>query len=393
MVQQTSSKWKNAVRQSSTRITVVDLHYNHQPLPVATNLAVSSGSITIDRGATNRRAGSLVLVEPDLVTQNTMKTLEPYGLEVLIRQGIRYSDGSEEFVNVGIFVIDTIEWDESTGAVPTVTIYDRSYWFQEQSSSTGSKDFGGHKNSFAIQQMLDQSVFNLAGTVTSEVDPTTVSAGDIYLVDKNSLIGTSSDTTIPGGAPMQDTFWNDIVTQATAMGCEIFFEADGVNVILERTLKVTNQFVSTIDAGPMGNLISADRQLSRQGAYNAVQMTGALASNAASTATPPSVFVYDSEPSSPTYYFGPFGRIVLPATSTATDKTVLLTQATTLLQQGLGLTNSVTVSIIPDAALDPGDRIQINFLNGDTEYHMIQTITLDLAGGPMSITTLGMNQL
>lgn len=391
----TSDIWKDAVRESGRRITVADLYYNHQPVPTLMNLEVISCSTTIDLNAANRRTGSITLANTDLVTENTTASLEPYGFEIGIRSGVVYPDTTTELVKVGMFPFETTEWADEAGSIPTLTLYDRSYLFATQSSQNGWTDYAGRTYLYAIANMLTTSALNFVATVSAKVDPTTVGAGDIYLVVDAAT--QAKDIKVPGGAPIQGaTYWDNMTAFAAVLGAHIYFDVDGVNLICEQipVLDDTDtDYVATVDVGERGNMLAAQRSLSRNGAYNAVQATGPLPANAATAQIPPSVFVYDSNPKSKTYYYGPFGKIVLPVTSdTITTKTGLLAFANTTLKKGLGLAKSVAITVLADASLNVGDIIKVSFLDGTSELHMILTIEHDHVSGVMSLTTYSQNQ-
>lgn len=391
-----SARWANAVKDPGLRLTVVDLYYGHQPLPVLEGLEVISGSITSDLSSQTRRSGSITLANTDLLTTDTSLSLEPYGLELGIRWGVRYPDGTEEFVRVGVFPFTVTTWNEGEGKIPTLTLSDRSYSVSTQSSRGGTEDYGGQKAVFAIGDLLDKSTFILAGTSTTPVDPLTVGNGEVWLIVDTAT--SNLDYKLPGGAPMQSNFWDDISALADSLNAQIYFSEDGVNVILKQKSilsKTATAFDFKVKTGAYGVMVDSARTLSRDGSWNGVFATGALAANAASTATPPSVFVFDGDPSSPTLYpGGSFGKIVNVVTNDKiTSKAKLLDWANTVLAQGLGLARSSGITMLADARVEPGDVAQVTYLDESTELHMVQTCTLDLVAGTMSLSTIGQNQI
>lgn len=392
-----------AVKESGNIITHADLYYNRMKVPIVTDLEVISGTITIDMTSAQRRSGTLLLADTDLISLNAQRTLEPYGLEIGIRIGVQYPDGDLEFVPIGIFQITDIQFSEEDGGLPNLTIVDRSHWLAEQSSKTGVEDYTAQSTFFAIQDLLTKSVFINVSQVTSKVDPASLPPDTIVLVVDS---GNLTDIKIPGGTPMDGgSFWDDIQTLATSLGAEVFFDPDGSNVILRKVPDITNKntnadAVLTVASGDYGTLIGDTKGLSRSGAYNAVQMTGVLPANAASTATPPTVFVYDSDPTSVTFYDitggtnSGFGRIVFATTSdTMTTTTQLNAAATALLKKGLGLTKTLSVTMLCNPALDVADIIEVIHEDATTDLAMVSQISLDLAGGPMGLTTICPNQI
>lgn len=395
MISTSGARWTNQTRSSGQRICKVDLYYNKQPTPILTDLEVVSGSLTVDSTAANRRTGSIVLANTDLLTSNPNLSVEPYGLELGVRWGVVYPNGATEMVMQGIYQFSETTWEDDQGSIPALNLVDRSGWIVEQFSQSGFEDYGGQTHVAAIQDMLHKSVFVLISTSTTRVDPSTLSAAQIHLVVDPAV--TAADFKVPGGAPVTGNFWDNITSYAADLNAQIYFAEDGVNVIL-RPIDVLDTSSSAFDCtfltGNYGDILTASRTLSRSGVYNGVSATGALPANAASAQTPPWVFVYDNDPNSKTYYWGPFGRIVLPITSdTITGKDALTTWAKQQLAKGLGLARSVDLSVLANGAIEPGDVAQVTFLSGEQQVHLVQSIELDLVGATMSVTTESQNQV
>jgi hypothetical protein len=145
--------------------------------------------------------------------------------------------------------------------------------------------------------------------------------------------------------------------------------------------------VEVLDEGEGGVLISANRAWTRENTRNRVIATG----EATSTDTPPARGVAtDDSPSSPTYYFGPFGRVPMWYASP-----LLLTDAQaasaagTILQRQLGTSQSVSFGSYVMPYLEPGDTVRIRRLRSQIdEDHIIDSITIPLSpSGSMSGVT------
>ena len=397
MAYPTSSAFQDAIRLSGQRKTVVDLYYNHATTPLISGLPVVGGSLTVDSQSATRRSGSITIAQPDLIVDSVPLTLEPYGIELGIRMGVVYPDGKEELVPVGKFLVTNTNWPDDGGNIPTLSFGDRSAWLSDVSTATGYVDYGGKSTMYSIIQLLKLSPFtNVNASLDAVVDATGVGNNELNLVIDSSL----SDFRIPTGTPFEAPYWDDIQQLAASIGAEVFFDVDGVNVYLRRIPSIDDSVSNTdvdfiINKGVNGNLISASRSRSRDGAYNAVRITGVLPDSAADAATPPSVFVYDSNPSSRTWYFGPYGQRVYQMTSdTVSDNETLTTMAEAKLATLVGLSRSLSLTCIPDPSMDAGDIIRVDFLDGTSEYHMIKSISLDLSWqSAASIETIATNQL
>jgi len=143
--------------------------------------------------------------------------------------------------------------------------------------------------------------------------------------------------------------------------------------------------VWTIDTGARGVMIEAEEALDRTGVYNGVLVVG---QNSA-TDSPVSALVYDSAFDSPTRWGGPFGKVVRIEQSTAVQNTSQAQAAAeSMLDKKLGLTRSLTVTIAPNPALESGDIVDIAFVDGRRERHVIDAVSLDLGPeGAQSLTT------
>jgi Domain of unknown function (DUF5047) len=152
--------------------------------------------------------------------------------------------------------------------------------------------------------------------------------------------------------------------------------------------------VWTIDAGDRGVLIDVSESLDRTGTYNGVLVTG----QADAESPEFDVLVTDSVPTSPTRWGGPFGHVVRKEDSKAVQ-TVAQAQAMggALLNEGLGLARSLTITTAPNPALVPGDTVTIVFdeASGDdvtttparTEQHIIDAMDISLGTESVRLAT------
>jgi hypothetical protein len=130
-----------------------------------------------------------------------------------------------------------------------------------------------------------------------------------------------------------------------------------------------------IDTGDKGVMVNANEALDRTGVYNGVLVEG---QNAATDA-PVSALVYDSDPTSPTRWGGPFGKVVrIEQSSAVASVSQASSAADSLLDRKLGLTRSLVLTTAPNPALESGDIIDVAFEDGRRERHVIDAITLDL---------------
>jgi len=130
-----------------------------------------------------------------------------------------------------------------------------------------------------------------------------------------------------------------------------------------------------IDTGARGVMVEAEEALDRTGVFNGVLVVG---QNAA-TDSPVSALVYDSAFDSPTRWGGPFGKVVHVEQSSAVQNTSQAQAAAeAMLDRKLGLTRSITLTVAPNPALESGDIVDIAFVDGRRERHVIDAVSLDL---------------
>lgn len=133
--------------------------------------------------------------------------------------------------------------------------------------------------------------------------------------------------------------------------------------------------VFEVNAGRNGVLVAMARQLSREGAYNAVVAYG----EAPDTETPVRAVAVDNNPNSATYFYGQFGKVPRyyssPFITTLSQAT---TAAASILVRTLGLPYNVNFEAVPNPALEPLDLIRISYPRAGAELHVIDSMTIPL---------------
>lgn len=138
-------------------------------------------------------------------------------------------------------------------------------------------------------------------------------------------------------------------------------------------------------AGEAGTFVSANESLDRSPVFNGVFMTGQE-----TPVTPAfAVLVVDDDPSSPTVWGGPFGKVVrLERSSSIQSPEQGRYAAETLLNGALGLARSLAITCAPNPALEAGDTIRVLFDDGRDEKHVLDVVRIDLGPTqPLSLLT------
>lgn len=330
----------NALQISYQQVCLIAvLDSNGHTVDVITDI-LPGGSITVDTTAETVRSCSFQCLDPTgLLTPNGTKgELNPDGVEVQIYLG--YMNGSEASVwPQGIFSIQETDDAIGDGQVPVgpilnVTGYDRS-------SRIAANTF--------------DDAFNLDANLTVYEAVTAILAAQAPWVTHTNIATSSFELAAQTYQPGDDP-WQGIQLCAAAAGQVAFFDVNGVLCIINNP--------STSGAAPQIAIVDSKssiasditNQITNSPGYNGVTVT---ASNLAGSAV--SGAAYDTNPTSPTYCYGPYGFRSAPPVQSSIALTAdqCSAMAATLLPQVLGLTISVLVDMLTVPFLDAFDLVQI----------------------------------
>ncbi|MFD0384699.1 hypothetical protein ACFQ2B_27990 [Streptomyces stramineus] len=112
--------------------------------------------------------------------------------------------------------------------------------------------------------------------------------------------------------------------------------------------------------------------------------------NSEASVAPVSALVVDNDPTSPTYWSGPFGHRPMFYSSATLTTTAACTAAATLkLRAAMAPNAAADISALPNPALEPGDVIRVLYPDGSKELHQVQSFTVPLdVGGDFTIATI-----
>lgn len=306
----------------------------------ATPLIVANGRITVNGSASFRRyISDLAIVDP---TGALVPTISAGYFSPLSNNELRLSvgimvDGAAEYVPQGVFHLEGAKTSDTTeGLTITLSAYDRARRYSRARRLTPK----------VFDAAAATPISTAIASLLTDAIPGTVVLGD------TPVYTTPSQTLDTGGDP-----WEFSRALAESMGYELFFDRYG-NCILQ-AIPDPNA------AGPpdwvyaegVGALLSVERDQSNSNVFNGVLVTGSNPSNATPVR---SAMTWDTEPTSPTYYLGPYGQV---PDFWQSDKIGTVDQAnaaaTGRLNRNKQLTEKVTFSIIPNPAIDPGDATQV----------------------------------
>lgn len=330
--------------------------------PAGVQLALVSGDVKVDTKAAVRATLDITVQEP--WEHTTAGALNPYGAEVYAERGVRYADGSTEWVGQGYFRLYEVEQAEAPAGALHLTGQDRMSALVD-ARVTEPRQYG---NSASVGLIFD----NLVG----EVLP-----GVAVVYDFNAYA-----QTFPTSHVLEEdrqAFLQDI---ADALGKQFYFGYDGRGYLVDAP-NLNQPPVWTVKEGAGGVLVKASRSRSRSGVYNAVVATGDQASD--TTASVRGIAL-DLTPSSPTYWFGPYGKVPRFYSSS-----FIVTQdqadraARAMLERSIGLPSTMDFQSIVNPALEGGDVVGVHVDREDAvRNYILDTFTVPLVpGSAMSATT------
>lgn len=211
-----------------------------------------------------------------------------------------------------------------------------------------------------LDRLPDQKAFNLASTTR---------------VTPPLLYGAQQ-----GGDP-----WQDLQELAQAIGFEAFFDAAGTFVCRPVPDPRTGDPVWQFDEAANPTVAEAERQFSSDQTFNDIVVVG----QSTSTQNPFTAEAYDDDPSSPTYVLGPYGRVTQRLTfSLITSQDQAQDTADAALFNSLGAADTVTLTVVPMPALEPGDIVKVVCSNIRANgTYMINSMTTPLSpADPMQLT-------
>ncbi len=341
-------------------------------------LGIDDGQLTLDYRRNIRRQASVRIASlqadadagfiTTLSTRDFLETLTSTSAEITVEWGLQYPDTTTEYVTLARLRVEEFTDNSDSAVLDLSAAYDGGSRIADFGLVTPyvPYDSGGTKLTYvaAIQDLVNAAY-------PSATPPTWV-------------IGSGVDTTSlpPDNTVFSGDRWNAINALAKAINVTVAPTASGSWGIDVASVVTTP--VWDVDCGDAGVLVAQATAFSRREQYNAIPVRWENPAGGGGLA-----YVVDSDPLSPTYYDGPFGRKPRPEeTLTAiTTSGQATAAATTLLQQYQGITRSVNLTALHNPLLEPNDVVHLVLLDGTAEDHVIDSITLPLGGGTMSMET------
>lgn len=347
-----SAAFLDALRTAHSFVTVVTVYPTTGP---QFDIGIDAGQVTLDRTAQVRARCDLSLSDPSLYPVTDTSPLHVYGTEVGIQRGIRFPDDSVELVGLGRYRVQTVSRSRPGGQV-TIQGQDRSAQVADERFTAPVTVAAGLK----VDQIQDL-ITDVYPAAAFDVGPD-LTSGDATVFDRDR--------------------WDAISQIAKSIGYEVWIDADLVWQIQPTPDPRTTPTVWLIDTGPTGVLVSSENSVTRDSVPNGVVAVG----EASDGTIPVSALVTDDDPSSPTLWGGPYGRVPRFYSSPLIKTTGQATSAATaLLNDVLGAFRSVNFQSVPNPAIEAGDVITIQDGDDPASNHIFDSITIGLdADGTMT---------
>lgn len=325
------------------------------------DLPHTGGSVPVDRGQAARRTCSVTSADLSLIPRTPADQILTYGARLRISRGVDYGDGTQELVPLGVFRLDEVNGDIADGPV-TLQGKDLSACvaddrFTEPYRATGT----------------------VVGAITAIVHRTLPTADVISFIADAPIGARTFDVEADPWAACQEI--------AAAAGAEAYCNADGVFVIAALPDLLTTPPVWEVAAGEGGVYVTGNRAMTSDKVHNGVLARG---ENTEQNTPPVQYLAIDSDPNSPTYWGGPYGRRPMFYSSSTLTSVAACAQAANLKLAAAKAPNaSGDFSSLPNPALEPGDVIRVIHPDGTRELHQVQSFSVPLdEGGAFPIQTI-----
>lgn len=302
-------------------------------------LAIDKGSVKIDVKSAVRRACQVHLVTDrttaNLVPDNDFDTLSPFGNELRLYRGVQYSDGTEEYVPLGVFLMTDVDIsDTNEGVEITVSGEDRSLkisrnkWLEPYQVTNGPLED-------AIEALLQDRYDD----VQTNFPITNVTINQVVLGSEN-----------------ENDPWKDAVELCELVGYDLYFDNNGIAIMRQFPTVDGAVVVASYNEDTTTTVTSLDRRISSKDTFNGVIYTV----EGTEVEAPIRVEAWDEDTTSPTYRYGAFGEApTFITTSLLSTENEAITAAKSLLNRFIGAQEQISWNGLVDPTLDVNDVVYI----------------------------------
>lgn len=329
--------------------------------PLGTEIVVIDGDVTFD---TQADVNATLDLTTSIDWPSTATSLgAPYGQEIYVERGVQYANGVKEYVGLGYFRIDSVEQTRTPNGTIRITGSDRMANVVDGRNTTPVQ-FG---SAASVGSVIDYAVGEVVPGLVSvyDFDAYNITLNSDHILDEDRM-----------------KFVREIVA---AYGKVAYFDYKG-RLQVKTPPSPFSSPVYSLNHGRDGVLVSMKRTISRDGVYNGVVARG----ESAGELPPVQGVALDISPTSPTYWYGPFGKVPRFFASPFLVTPDQCTQAAVnILSNATGLPYSVTLGVVPNPALEGWDVVTVTYSDKSAaETHILDKISYSLSvSGDMGIDT------
>lgn len=348
-------------------------------------LYVVDGTVSMDKKADIRSRLSMVLMDPtgEAIPTDADALLAPFTNEIKVYRGIQFYDGSVEYVLLGTWRLTDCDIDEADGGVRmTISGQDRARNVSRFVVERYYQPNIGDTYAEAIRAMI------LDRYPAVEFNGTAAQWNSMQN-DQSVVIQALKRPTYTIGADL----WKEARRLAAAIGCDLYFDRSGVCTMIRDpaftyTSGVGAEPVFDFEDGDSAIFTGLKRKLSDSNRANEVIVTG---EGTGLTGLPlRSTPAIDDDPTSPTYFYGSYGRVPKMETHDLLYTQIQVDDYAQLrLRQSLGAQELVSFPSLVAPHLDPDDIVSVtrSRLGLNKANYIIDTISIPLrAEGKMQTT-------
>jgi len=338
------------------RKTIMDVYQDGVQVASLADLTFSDGSVRASLTSRVTRSASLTFSDADF-PGDVDSILSPYASVIQIQTGIEYANGLWEVFPV--FTGRVFQPERNADGTVTVRADDRA-------ADVIAFRFEAPENTTPGATVLEE----IRRMILAAVPEATFGTDDVTDQDAPTLT------------------WDEDRGQALDDLAEVlqarWYELGDGDFVVRLYPYTLGTVVATITDGPGGLIETADRVLTRDGVVNSVTVV----SERIDGTDPIRVTARNLDTASPTMFGDTYGRvsrvikIQTPLTSAAAQQI-----AVQQLAASSALTEQWSVSMIPDATLEPGDTVTLSY-RGQSADQVIDSITYPLTtNGLMTLGT------
>jgi hypothetical protein len=356
----TSASFKSAVVADHKVIGKAEVWSSDRKL---IDLDIDKGKVTVSTSNAIRRTCEVNLTTDrtiaNLVPDDGFDFLAPFGNQLRVYRGIEFSDGTQEYIPLGVFVItEVLVQDKNDGVSLTIRGEDKSIIVSRNKWTSTYQMVNG-----TLEASLTALLQNRYPDIEINFPTTNVTINQVIL-----------------GADSSVDPWKDAVMIAQLVGFDLYFDVTGVCVMKQFPTLDAASVVATYEEGNGTTITSLDRNISTKETYNGVIYTV----EGSQVTTPIRVEVWDEDTTSPTYRYGVFGSVpTFITTNLIGTAAEAIKAATLLLNTYIGQQEQITFNSVVDPSLDVNDVIYVKSIGAKVD----RTVIIDSMDIPLDYTS------